>query len=114
MDMHRFVRCRYLSRASSSSQVCYSLGEVSKRLRELVENAMQSVWIATAFIDRCGVDLLKRTGDRGAQVRVLTSAEVDEDILRELTKFAEVRVIKSLVECVEVLMASRTLYTPYL
>jgi phosphatidylserine/phosphatidylglycerophosphate/cardiolipin synthase-like enzyme len=103
-----------LSRTSSSSQVCYSLDEVSKRLRELVEDAMQSVWITTAFIDRCGVELLKKAGDRGAQVRVLTSAEVDEDILRELAGFVKVRVIKSLVECVEVLMASRTLYTPYL
>jgi hypothetical protein len=83
-----------VSGASSSSQICYSLAEVSKRLRELVEGAMQSVWIATAFIDRCGVDLLKKVGDRGAQVRVLTSAEVDKDILRELTKLAEVRIIK--------------------
>jgi len=80
--------------ASSSSQVCYSLTEVSKRLRELVESAMQSVWVATAFIDRCGVDLLKKAGGRGAQVRVLTSAEVDEGILRELASFAEVRIIK--------------------
>jgi len=83
-----------MSGASSSSQVCYSLDEVSKRLRELVESAMQSVWIATAFIDRCGVDLLKKAGGRGAQVRVLTSAEVDEDILRELARLAEVRVVK--------------------
>jgi hypothetical protein len=83
-----------LSDASSSSQVCYSLTEVSKRLRELVEGAMQSVWVATAFIDRCGVDLLKKAGGRGAQVRVLTSAEVDEGILRELASFAEVRIIK--------------------
>jgi hypothetical protein len=75
-----------MSGASSSSQVCYSLDEVSKRLRELVESAMQSVWVATAFIDRCGVDLLKKVSDSGAQVRVLTSAEVDEDILRELTR----------------------------
>jgi len=30
-----------MSGASSSSQVCYSLDEVSKRLRELVEGAMQ-------------------------------------------------------------------------
>jgi len=80
--------------ASSSSQVCYSLAEVSKRLRELIEGSMQSVWIATAFIDRCGVDLLKKAGTRGVQVRVLTSTEVDEDILRKLTKFAEVRIIK--------------------
>jgi len=83
-----------LSGASSSSQVCYFLDEVSKRLRELVEGAMQSIWVATAFIDRCGVELLKKAGDRGAQVRVLTSAEVDEGVLRELTKFAEVRIIK--------------------
>jgi len=89
-----FVRCRYLSDASSFSQVCYSLGEVSKRLREFVEGAVQSVWVATAFIDKCGVDLLKKAVARGAQVRVLTSAEVDEDILRELTKFAEVRIIR--------------------
>jgi hypothetical protein len=86
--------CRYLSGASSSSQICYSLAEVSKRLRDLVEGAMQSIWVATAFIDRCGVDLLKKAGGRGAQVRVLTSAEVDEDILRELARFAEVRIIK--------------------
>jgi hypothetical protein len=59
-----------LSRASSSSQVCYSLAEISKRLRELVENAMQGVWVATAFIDRCGVELLKKVSDRGVQVRV--------------------------------------------
>ena len=73
-----------MSGASSSSQICYSLDEVSKRLRELVEGAMQSVWVAIAFIDKYGVELLKKAGDRGAQVRVLTSAEVGEDILREL------------------------------
>jgi hypothetical protein len=56
--------CRYFSGASSSSQVCYSLAEVSKRLRELFEGAKQSVWVATAFIDRCGVELLKKAGDR--------------------------------------------------
>jgi hypothetical protein len=83
-----------LSGASSSSQVCYSLAEVSKRLRDLVEGAVQSVWVATAFIDRCGVDLLKKAGGRGAQVRVLTSAEVDEGILRELSRLAEVRVVR--------------------
>ena len=70
MDMHRFVGVDTVSGASSSSQVCYSLDEVSKRLRELVESAMQSVWITTAFIDRCGVELLKKVSDRGVQVRV--------------------------------------------
>jgi hypothetical protein len=94
MDVYRFVGADTLSGASSSSQVCYSLTEVSKRLRDLVEGAVQSVWVATAFIDRCGVDLLKKAGSRGAQVRVLTSAEVDEDILRELARLAEVRVVK--------------------
>ena len=83
-----------MSGALSSSQVCYSLAEVSKRLRDLVEGAVQSVWVATAFIDRCGVDLLKKAGGRGAQVRVLTSAEVDEGILRELARLAEVRVVR--------------------
>jgi len=94
MDVYRFVGADTLSGALSSSQVCYSLAEVSKRLRDLVEGAVQSVWVATAFIDRCGVDLLKKAGSRGAQVRVLTSAEVDEDILRELARLAEVRVVK--------------------
>jgi phosphatidylserine/phosphatidylglycerophosphate/cardiolipin synthase-like enzyme len=95
MDMHRFVGVDTVSGASSSSQVCYSLDEVSKRLRELVENAMQSVWVATAFIDRCSVDLLKRTSDRGAQVRVLTSAEVDEDILRELASLLRLGLLRA-------------------
>ena len=54
-----------MSGASSSSQVCYFLDEVSKRLRELIESAMQSIWVATAFIDRCGVELLKSVGGRG-------------------------------------------------
>ena len=96
--MHGYAqvyRCRYLSRASSSSQVCYSLAEISKRLRELVEGAMQSVWIATAFIDRCGVDLLKKVSDRGVQVRVLTSAEVGEDILRELASLLRLGLLRA-------------------
>jgi phosphatidylserine/phosphatidylglycerophosphate/cardiolipin synthase-like enzyme len=84
-----------LSRASSSSQVCYSLAEISKRLRELVEGAMQSVWIATAFIDRCGVELLKKVSDRGVQVRVLTSAEVGEDILRELASLLRLGLLRA-------------------
>jgi hypothetical protein len=38
---------------------------------------VRSVWVATAFIDRCGVDLLKKAGSRGAQVRVLTSSTLN-------------------------------------
>jgi hypothetical protein len=83
-----------LPSTSDASQVCYSLADASKKLRELVEGATQSVWVATAFIDRCGVDLLKKTGARGVQVKVLTSVEVDEGIVKELTKFAEVRVVR--------------------
>jgi len=44
--------CRYLSGASSSSQVCYSLTEVSKRLRELVESAMQGQRVCKGFLGR--------------------------------------------------------------
>lgn len=79
---------------SGAPQACYSLGEVSKKLRELVEGSLQSLWIASAFIDRCGVELLKNAYRKGVQVRVLTSAEVDEDVLKELAKIAEVRVIR--------------------
>ena len=78
----------------SSSQACYSLSDVSKKLKELVEGALQSLWVASAFIDRCGVELLKRVCARGVQVRVLTSTEIDEDVLRELAEVAEVRVVK--------------------
>ena len=77
-----------------ASQVCYSLGEVSKKLRELVEGTLQSLWVASAFINKCGVELLKNAYAKGVHVRVLTSTEVDEDILRGLIKFAEVRVVK--------------------
>jgi len=83
-----------LPSTSDASQVCYSLADASKKLRELVEGATQSVWVATAFIDRCGVDLLKKAGARGVQVKVLTSVEVGEGIVKELTKFAEVRVVR--------------------
>lgn len=79
---------------SSSSRACYSLSDVSKKLKELVEGALQSLWVASAFIDRCGVELLKRIRAKGVQVRVLTSTEIDEDVLRELAEVAEVRVVK--------------------
>jgi HKD family nuclease len=38
--------------------------------------------------------LLKKAGARGVQVKVLTSVEVGEDIVKELVRFAEVRVVR--------------------
>jgi len=49
MDVYRFVGADTLSDAS---QVCYSLAEVSKRLRELVESAMQGQRVCKGFLGR--------------------------------------------------------------
>jgi hypothetical protein len=49
MNMYRFVGADTLS---SASQVCYSLAKVSKRLRELVESAMQGQRVCKDFLGR--------------------------------------------------------------
>ncbi|BEP17496.1 hypothetical protein PYJP_08480 [Pyrofollis japonicus] len=72
---------------------CYSGLEASKKLKSLIANAIQALWVATAFLDNTGASLLSEAAKRGVQVRLLASDRVDEVLLENLSKSGvEVRV----------------------
>ena len=67
--------------------------EASDLLRSVVSNAVQSVYVATAFLDGFGAGLLKGAAERGVHVRLLASDRVDRELLERLAgSGVEVRV----------------------
>ena len=77
-----------------SSSVCYSLSDVPRKLREHIESATQCLWVSTAFLDNCGLDLLKTISGKGVELRVLVSTAVSSELAKEISKFANVRVLE--------------------
>ena len=68
---------------------CYDIA--SELLSRLFSSAAQSLWIATAFLDSCGVSLIRKAISRGVGARLLISSEVGPDVLRAL-EGAEIRI----------------------
>jgi hypothetical protein len=68
---------------------CYD--NVAELLSSLFSNAVQSLWIATAFLDSCGTRLVKEAISRGVSVKLLVSSEVGPEVLRDL-EGAEIRI----------------------
>ncbi|MFZ8783837.1 MAG: phospholipase D family protein, partial [Desulfurococcaceae archaeon] len=77
-----------------SSSVCYSLSDVPGKLRGHIESATQSLWVSTAFLDNCGLELLKTVSGKGVELRVLVSTAVSSELVKEISKFANVRVLE--------------------
>ena len=65
---------------------CYTGAEASKILRSIILNAIQSIYVATAFLDVTGAKLLEETARRGVYIRLLASDKVDTKILEELSR----------------------------
>jgi hypothetical protein len=74
--------------------VCYSPSDVPRKLREHIESAIQSLWVSTAFLDNCGLELLKTLSGKGVELRVLVSTAVSSELVKEISKFANVRVLE--------------------
>ena len=68
--------------------------DASEELSRLLESAKQSIWVVTAFLDDCGVELLRRACERGVDVKALVSTAVDRRVLDTLAQWAEVRIFK--------------------
>ncbi len=74
----------------------YSGERASKLLIDLIKSAKQSIWVATAFLDEFGADLLVEAVRRGVRVRLLVPEGVDYEILRRLSiEGVEVRIYRS-------------------
>jgi len=76
-----------------SSSVCYSLNDVPGKLREHIESSTRSLWVSTAFLDNCGLELLKTISGKGVELRVLVSTCVGSELLGKISKFTDVRVM---------------------
>lgn len=76
-----------------SSCVCYSLSDVPRKLREHIESSTRRLWVSTAFLDNCGLELLKTLSGKGVELRVLVSTCVGLELLGKISKFADVRVM---------------------
>jgi phosphatidylserine/phosphatidylglycerophosphate/cardiolipin synthase-like enzyme len=74
--------------------VCYSPSDVPRKLREHIESAIQSLWVSTAFLDNCGLELLKTLSGKGVKLRVLVSIAVSSELVKEISRFANVRVLE--------------------
>jgi hypothetical protein len=74
--------------------MCYGLSDVPGKLREHIESATQSLWVSTAFLDNCGLELLKTVSGKGVELRVLVSTAVSSELVKEISKFANVRVLE--------------------
>lgn len=68
---------------------CYD--NVPELLSRLFSSAVQSLWIATAFLDSCGASLMREAISRGVSVRLLVPSDVGPDVLRGL-EGAEIRI----------------------
>jgi len=77
-----------------SSSVCYSPSDVPRKLRGHIESTTQSLWVSTAFLDNCGLELLKTLSGKGVELRVLVSTAVSSELVKEISKFANVRVLE--------------------
>ena len=77
-----------------SSSVCYNPSDVPRKLRGHIESATQSLWVSTAFLDNCGLELLKTVSGKGVELRVLVSTAVSPELVKEISKFANVRVLE--------------------
>jgi len=77
-----------------SSSVCYSPSDVPRKLREHIESAIQSLWVSTAFLDNCGLELLKTLSGKGIELRVLVSTAVSSELVKEISRFANIRVLE--------------------
>jgi hypothetical protein len=73
--------------------VCYSLSDVPGGLREHIESSTRRLWVSTAFLDNCGLELLKTISGKGVELRVLVSTCVGSELLGKISKFADVRVM---------------------
>jgi hypothetical protein len=74
--------------------VCYSPSDVPRKLRGHIESTTQSLWVSTAFLDNCGLELLKTLSGKGVELRVLVSTAVSSELVKEISKFANVRVLE--------------------
>jgi len=76
-----------------SSSVCYSLSDVPRKLREHIESSTRRIWVSSAFLDNCGLELLKTISGKGVELKVLVSTCVGSELLEKISKFADVRVM---------------------
>jgi hypothetical protein len=74
--------------------VCYSPSDVPRKLRGHIESATRSLWVSTAFLDNCGLELLKTVSGKGVELKVLVSTAVSSELVKEISKFANVRVLE--------------------
>lgn len=67
------------------SSNCFE-GDTSEILRNFIENAKQSLWIATAFLDDYGAELLRKACERGVSIRLLISDRISENVLKPILR----------------------------